>query len=180
MANSLKINVFLIPEEGQHFIFSEGDAWFRGCFQEGETPDFCLDKVEVDCLITKSSGTVFIKGSFSALIDICCSRCLEKTKLSIDSDFAYSLVPAKAETAEDMELKPEELEISYYHGDFIDLTPIICEQIILQIPIKVLCKEECRGLCQQCGINLNISSCNCHLDSLDSRLAVLKNFVIKK
>jgi len=151
-----------------------------GCFQEGETPDFSLDKVEVDCLITKSSGTVFIKGSFSALIDICCSRCLENAKLSIGSDFTYTLVPAKAETVEDLELKPEELEISYYHGDFIDLIPIICEQIILQIPIKVLCREECRGLCQQCGTNLNFSSCNCHVDSLNGRLAVLKNFVIKK
>ena len=152
MANSLKINVFLIPEEGQHFVFSEGDSWFKGCFKDTEIPDFSLDKVDVSCLITKTSGTVFIKGSFSALIDICCSRCLENTKLSIGSDFAYTLIPAKAETIEDLELKPEELEISYYQGDFIDLTPIICEQIILQIPIKVLCSEECKGLCQQCGI----------------------------
>jgi uncharacterized protein len=179
MANSLKINVFLIPEEGQHFVFSEGDAWFKGCFKEGEVPDFSLDKVDVDCLITKTSGTVFIKGSFSALIDICCSRCLENTKLSIGSDFAYTLIPAKTETSKDLELKPEELETSYYHSDFIDLTHVICEQIILQIPIKVLCSEECRGLCQQCGANLNVSSCKCSSNYLNSRMAVLKNFVIK-
>ena len=85
MANSLKINVFLIPEEGQSFIFSEDDAWFKGCFKDSESPDFTLDKVDVNCLVTKTSGTVFIKGSFSALIDICCSRCLENTKLSIGS-----------------------------------------------------------------------------------------------
>ena len=180
MANSLKINVFLIPEEGQRFTFSEGDSWFKSCFQAGDVPDFYLDKVDVDCLITKSSGTIFIKGAFSAFIDICCSRCLEDTKLTIGSDFAYTLVPAKAETAGELELRPEELEISYYQGDFIDLTSIICEQIILQIPIKVLCREECKGLCQQCGANLNTSSCNCTSESLDSRLAVLKNFVIKK
>lgn len=179
MANSLKINIFLIPEEGQRFVFSEGDAWFKACFKEDDIPDFSLDKVDVDCLITKTSGTVFIKGSFSALIDICCSRCLENTKLSIGSDFAYTLIPAKAEASEDLELKPEELEISYYQGDFIDLAPIICEQIILQIPIKVLCSSDCRGLCQQCGTNLNVSSCNCRSDHLDSRMAVLKNFVIK-
>ncbi len=179
MANSLKINVFLIPEEGQRFVFSEGDAWFKGCFKEDETPDFSLDKIDVSCLITKTSGTVFIQGSFSASIDICCSRCLENTKMSIGSDFAYTLVPAKTETVEDLELKPEELEISYFHGDFIDLTSIICEQVILQIPIKALCKEECKGLCQQCGANLNISLCNCNSSSFDNRMAVLKNFVIK-
>lgn len=179
MANSLKINVFLIPEEGHHFVFSEGDAWFKTCFQEGEAPDFSLEKIDVDCLITKTSGTVFIKGLFSAFINICCSRCLENTKVKIGSDFAYTLLPAKAEKREELELKPEELEVSYYQGDFIDLTPIICEQIILQIPIKVLCRDECKGLCQQCGVNLNVTSCNCKTGFRDSRLAVLKNFTIK-
>ena len=180
MDNSLKINVFLIPEEGQEFTFSGGRDWFRGCFSKEDAPDFSLDNIDVRCLITKTSGTVFIKGDFKAKIDICCSRCLENTKLSVGSDFAYTLVPVKAETREDTELKPEELEISYYQGDFIDLAPIICEQIILQIPIKVLCSEKCKGLCQQCGINLNVSSCNCHVDFVDGRMAVLKNFKIKK
>jgi uncharacterized protein len=179
MANSLKINVFLIPEEGKQFDFSEGDAWFKGYFKDGEAPDFSLDKVDVSCLITKTSGTIFIKGSFSGRIDICCSRCLDNSKLSIGSDFAYTLIPAKAEKSEDMELKPEELEISIYQGDFIDLTSIICEQIILQIPIKVLCSEECKGLCQHCGTNLNNASCNCSLNVIDSRMAVLKNLKIK-
>jgi uncharacterized protein len=179
MANSLKINVFLIPEEGQKFIFSEDGPWFKTCFKDSESLDFTLDKVDVECLIAKTSGTVFIKGKFSAPIDICCSRCLEKTRLSIGSDFAYTLIPARAETRADMELKPEELEIGYYQGDFIDLAPIICEQIILQIPIKVLCKEDCKGLCQQCGANLNIASCNCRLNFVDDRMAVLKNLKIK-
>jgi uncharacterized protein len=104
---------------------------------------------------------------------------MEKAKLSIEADFFYTLMPAKAETREDLELKPEELEISYYQGDFIDLAPIICEQIILQIPMKVICREECRGLCQHCGANLNVSSCNCRNDCADSRMAALENFKIK-
>lgn len=179
MSNSLKINVFLVPEEGQRFVFSEGSAWFKECFADSESLDFTLDKVDVDCLVTKTSNTVFIKGSFSALINIECSRCLEKTKLPVGSDFSYTMVPAKAETREETELRPEELEIGYYHGDFIDLAPVICEQIILQIPIKALCSEDCKGLCQKCGANLNNASCDCRQDTVDSRLAVLKNFTIK-
>jgi len=179
MANSLKINVFLIPEEGQRFVFSEGDTWLQSCFNDSEKPDFVLEKVDVNCLITMTSGTIFIKGFFSALIDICCSRCLEHASLPIGSDFAYTLIPAKAETREDLELMPEELEISYYQGDFIDLAPIICEQIMLQVPMKALCSEECKGLCTHCGANLNTSSCNCHLNVVKDRLAVLKNFRVK-
>ena len=176
MSNSLKINVILIPEEGQNFVFSEDGAWFKGCFTDSDGSDFILRQVDASCLITRTSGTVFIKGSFSALIDIDCSRCLERASLPIGGDFTYTLIPAKAETREDLELTPEELEISYYQGDFIDLAPIICEQIILQVPMKVLCSEECKGLCPHCGINLNASSCNCHLNFVNDRMAVLKNF----
>jgi len=180
MSNSLKINVILIPEEGQKFVFSEDDTWFRGCFKDSESPDFTLNKLDVNCLITRTSGTVFIKGSFSAFIDIECSRCLERARLPIGSNFTYTLIPAKAETREDLELTPEELEISYYKGDFIDLAPIVCEQIILQIPMKVLCREECKGLCTHCGTNLNTSSCNCHLNIINDRMAALKSFEVKK
>jgi uncharacterized protein len=179
MSNSLKINVVLIPEAGQNFVFSEDGAWFKGCFKDSDSPDFTLHHVDVNCLITRTSGTVFIKGAFSAAIDIDCSRCLEYASLTIGSDFAYTLIPAKAETREDLELTPEELEISYYHDDFIDLAPIICEQIILQIPMRVLCSEECKGLCPHCGTNLNTSSCNCHLNIVNDRMAVLKNFKVK-
>ena len=173
---SLKINVVTIPEEGLNFVFSEDGAWFKECFKDGEIPGFFIDRAEVNCLITKTSSTVFIRGKLSAIIGINCSRCLEETKLPMIADFTYTLIPDKAQTKEDLELEKEELEISHYHGDFIDLTPIICEQIILQIPIKALCSQECKGLCPQCGTNLNYSSCNCHLGCVDSRMAVLKNF----
>jgi uncharacterized protein len=179
MSNSLKINVVTIPEEGQDFVLSEDGKRFEECFQDSGHSDFSLRRVDVKCRITKTSSTIFIKGDLSALLGISCSRCLEDAELSVGSDFAYTLVPAKPETREELELQAEDLEISYYRGDFIDLTPIICEQIILQIPIKPLCAEECKGLCPHCGVNLNEVSCNCHLDFVDDRLAVLKNIKIK-
>lgn len=179
MDNSLKINVFLIPEEGQRFSFSENDDWFQGCFPPDEKPDFAVKNVDATFFLTKTSGAVYIKGSFSALVDICCSRCLESVALPIGADFEYTMMPLKVETAEEIELKAEDLEISFYEGDFIDLAPIVREQIILQIPMKVLCREDCKGLCPHCGTNLNMSACGCRNEVVDSRLAVLKNFKVK-
>ena len=179
MSNSLKINVVTIPEEGLNFVLAEDGKWFKECFPDSDHLDFSVRKVDVKCRITKTSSTIFIKGNLSVLLGIYCSRCLEEVHLPVGGDFAYTLVPAKPETTEDWELQAEELEISYYQGDFIDLTPIICEQIILQIPIKPLCSEECKGLCPHCGINRNEISCNCYLDFVDDRLAVLKNIRIK-
>lgn len=179
MSNSLKINVVTIPEEGLEFSLSEDGKRFKECFQDEDCPDFSLRKVDVECRVAKISSTIFIKGKLSVLLDISCSRCLEDIVLTVGGDFAYTLVPAKTETREDLELKAEELEISCYTEDFIDLTPIICEQIILQIPIKALCKDECKGLCPRCGKNLNAASCNCDAEFVDARMAVLKNFKLK-
>jgi uncharacterized protein len=180
MSHSLKINVATIPEEGLNIAISEDGKWFKECFPDSDHPDFSLRKVDAQCQIIKTSGTIFIRGEISISLIVDCSRCLEDVNLLVGGDFAYTLVPAKPETKEDLELTAEELEISYYQGEFIDLKPIICEQIILQIPVKSLCSEECKGLCPHCGINLNASACNCHLDFIDERLAALKNFKIKK
>lgn len=179
MSNSLKINVVTIPEEGRNFVFSGDSKWFQESFPESDEIDFSLRKVDVTCQITKTSSTVFIKGNLTAFLGIACGRCLEDVSLAVGGDFAYTLVPLTPETREEVELQAEELEISYYQGDFIDLAPIIYEQIVLQIPIKPLCSEDCKGLCPRCGTNLNVASCNCNLQVVDDRLAVLKNFKIK-
>jgi uncharacterized protein len=179
MSDSLKINLAILPEEGLQLAFSEDASWFKGCFSNDELPEFSLIKADGDCLITKVGDTIYIRGQLAATISQECSRCLEMVTLTTSGDFVYTLVPEQAEVAEDLELDARELETSYYRGDFIDLAPLIYEQIILQVPIKVLCAEDCRGLCPHCGANLNAGSCNCRSDVVDARLAVLKNFIVK-
>lgn len=179
MSDSLKINPAILPEEGLRLTFSKGAAWFKGCFSEDELPEFSLVRADVDCLITRSGDTIYVRGNLETEIRQECSRCLEPTTLKVGGDFVYTLVPEKAEVEEDIELTAQELETCYYRGDFIDLAPLICEQIVLQVPIKVLCYEDCKGLCPRCGTNLNTGSCSCRSDVVDDRLAVLKNFRVK-
>jgi uncharacterized protein len=179
MSDSLKINLTIIPEEGLRLTFPEDAAWFKGCFSDDALPEFSLIRADVSCLITRSGDTIYIRGELAAQISQVCGRCLESATISIGGDFAYTVVPKKAEVAEDLELNADELETSYYRGDFIDLAPIICEQIVLQAPMKVLCAEDCKGLCPRCGINLNTGFCNCRSDVVDDRLAVLKKFRVK-
>jgi uncharacterized protein len=180
MSNSLKINVATIPEEGLNVVLAEDGRQFEKCFADNASADFHLQKVDVLCQVTKASSTIYIKGSLALVLDMNCSRCLEEVSLPVSGDFAYSLLPVQPEAKADLELTAAELDVSYYSGDFIDLTPIICEQIILLIPIKPLCSKECKGLCPHCGINRNTDSCNCHTEFIDDRLAVLKNFKIEK
>lgn len=107
-----------------------------------------------------------------------CSRCLEVARLPVNALFKYVLTPVQAEQPEEKELSAEDLDVVYYQDDLIDLDPLIAEQIMLQIPMKVTCREDCTGLCPRCGINLNTGSCQCHEKRIDSRLAVLKKLKV--
>jgi len=68
MSNSLKINLTILPEEGLRLTFSEGAAWFKECFCEDERPEFSLIKVDVNCIITKSGDTIYVRGELAAKI----------------------------------------------------------------------------------------------------------------
>jgi len=109
-----------------------------------------------------------------------CCRCLETARLPLQASFKYTFAPAPSEPQEEMELNAEDLELAYYEEDTIDLDRVIYEQIMLQLPIKLLCSETCKGLCPQCGINLNSASCHCEAGIFDERLAVLKKFKVKE
>jgi uncharacterized protein len=105
-----------------------------------------------------------------------CSRCLEEAELPVNVPFRYTLMPAVEDNREEVELTEEDLEYGVYDGETIDCDPLIYEQIVLQIPMKVLCRDDCRGLCPQCGANLNTGVCSCTEKAVDERLAVLKKF----
>jgi uncharacterized protein len=96
------------------------------------------------------------------------------------------LIPQPAlgrETELRQELREDELSASFYQGDSIDVSALVQEQILLTLPSVPLCKEECKGLCAQCGVNLNQETCECQLTKQtqltwkeqDPRLAVLSS-----
>lgn len=173
----MKINILNIPEEGLNLHFSLAEDSFPGLISEKEKFAFALRRVDISGSVRKARQSVFFAGTLDAALEMPCSRCLETANLSLKEDFNYTLLPEVATGKEEIELRTEDLNVSYYAGEVIDLTPIIFEQIMLQIPMKVLCNESCRGICPRCGINLNMGKCDCRNDFIDERLAVLKNLI---
>jgi uncharacterized protein len=174
----LKINVSKIPEGGMDLRFEKDGAWFRGFLPEAEPFDFTLRRIDVACSVRRIKETVFIEGSVTASAEAPCCRCLETACMPLQVSFKYTFSPAPLEPQEEVELNAEDLELAYYEEDTIDLDRVIFEQIMLQIPIKPLCGETCKGLCPHCGINLNRASCQCEAETFDERLAVLKKFKV--
>jgi len=174
----VKINILNIPEEGLNLQFSLAEGSFPDLISEKEKIDFSLRQVDVSGSVRKVRQSIFFAGTLNTALETPCSRCLETACLPLRADFNYTLLPEAATGKEEIELRMEDLDVGYYAGEVIDLTPIIFEQIMLQIPMKVLCNELCKGLCPRCGINLNTANCDCRNDFIDERLAVLKNFKV--
>lgn len=174
----MKIIINNIPEEGLNIQFHRDSDWFRNLLPEKERSDFALRDVDVSCTIKRIQENAFIDGKLETIVVSNCCRCLEITQLPVKNTFRYTFVPAKEKGTEEEELAPEDLEYGYYQDDVIDLDTIIFEQIMLHIPMKVLCADTCKGLCPHCGNNINMSRCGCHTDFINEKLAVLKKLKV--
>jgi uncharacterized protein len=133
-----------------------------------------------------ADGTsVFANGSMKGHVRVACGRCVgpvdvpfaEKIRVTylpkheLEADAADE--PAKPESDEGVELEEEDLDLFPYDGDAVDLEPLVREQVILAVPYAPLCREECAGLCPQCGADLNAGPCGCE-KPVDPRFAALK------
>lgn len=172
----MKISVSTIPEGGTNLRFERNGEWFRDRLPEAGGDGFALEKAEIACAVQRIRENVIVEGSVATVAETPCSRCLETTRLSLRSPFYLTFAPPPSEQQEDVELSATDLDFAYYEEDVIDLEETLFEQILLQIPLKPLCAETCRGLCPHCGINLNTTSCDCRGEILDERLAILKQF----
>ncbi|MGH9257837.1 MAG: YceD family protein [Vicinamibacterales bacterium] len=125
--------------------------------------------------IHKDKDKFRLVGHVHAELELACSRCVEAYRLPVSAPFDLRYLPASAAIADaEHEMDDEDLETSYYRDDQIDLSELLREQFYLALPMKPLCREDCRGLCPQCGINLNTGACDCAPVWEDSRLAALK------
>lgn len=131
--------------------------------------------------LSRSETTVFVKGSVKTSIQLPCSRCLEHFEFPVQSEFSVTFIPEEVDSRQsEKELQPEDLETEFYDGETIDIDKIVQSNVLLGLPIKPLCGDECRGLCPVCGTNKNLASCTCPTDEPgDPRLAKLKDFLSK-
>lgn len=115
---------------------------------------------------SKVEDIIYLDGNLSGVLTLVCSRCLEEFKYPLYTEVheKFSAVP-----------NDEDDLIIFVDSDIINLNELIENNILMSLPIKKLCSEDCEGLCQTCGSNLNKKTCNCDNDNVDPRLAALKD-----
>lgn len=128
----------------------------------------------VDAEISHAGQFLELKGQIHTAVQGNCARCLELVVVPVNCNFAERLLYAK-DVSLFSHLAVGEVEEEYfiYDKDTLDITDILRENILAVLPQKILCRDDCRGLCPKCGKNLNQGQCDCDLHEVDPRLAVL-------
>jgi uncharacterized protein len=179
----MKILVDQITQSPKKIMFSEKIEDLNSFFANAKYRDFHFPPVLDGSLVYYRSGQeLFFQGSFGGRFEGCCSRCLANYSFDVEKSFDIVLVPDPARPERKVEeLRREELGLSYYSSDIIELAPLIEEQVLLALPTRPLCREDCRGLCGGCGVNLNIEECACDPAApSDSHIAIFRTLKINR
>lgn len=131
--------------------------------------------VVVDGEITSSGGEARVSGRLETKVSVECDRCLKTLQVPVSAKFALQYITGQQyQASQAAELTAEQLAVSVFDGEAIDVDEIVREQILLAVPDRVLCREDCKGICSTCGKDLNEGSCDCESSDIDPRWAALK------
>jgi DUF177 domain-containing protein len=141
-----------------------------------ENEDFRLAApVDFSADVRKDSQKVRLVGRVKTTLELDCGRCLEPFTVPVDAAFDLLFLPASSNKGdEEREVDDDDLGVSFYKEDVIDLGEVMREQFYLALPMKPLCREDCQGLCVVCGINKNRATCSCQPQWVDPRLDALR------
>lgn len=129
-----------------------------------------------------AGDVIEVSGHIATSVETACARCLMpvKSDLSVDLMLCYSSKSEDEIESEEVEIRSEDLGLILYSGLEIDLRPDLAQEIVMAIPQQLLCDQACRGLCPECGMNLNQGQCDCEKPVFHAGLAALKNFQLKQ
>lgn len=177
----------IAPQKGMNLSFSGKEPWIQEILGRltADDPDVAglekADELRADVRLTREGKTVFIEGSAHAEIHPPCARCLKPVTTTLDPAFNLTLFPdrAKTEAGEEVELSEEELDEFTYKGDEVDVGQILNEQVLLERPFRILCSEDCKGLCPTCGADKNEKTCDCPEQPASLAFAALKDIKLE-
>jgi uncharacterized protein len=135
-----------------------------------KTTDFRqLGSLKVQGVAELAGMELRFRGRLSTQVEASCDRCLGTVEIPVESNFDLIYRPMQTiARQEEVEVPAAELEVGFYTGPGIELAEVVTEQVNLAIPMKIVCRVDCQGLCPTCGINRNLETCHCTAPSAES------------
>lgn len=153
---SQKVNEVIIQD---NLVLPEND-------ELSSNDTFQVAPVMVTGVIKRSGKQFLLDLKYESSWTYLCGRCLDETKYQLEGEIKRSIVKDSNDGDDD---------IVFVESTVIDLYDVIYNDIVLNLPSQVICSEDCKGLCPECGVNMNLETCTCEDDKVDPRLAKLKN-----
>jgi len=140
-----------------------------------------VDPPEISGRVIRKGSQAFLDGRFTTLAQVDCDRCLKSIDIPVRTEFNLQYVTAADyETMHAAALEESDLAVSVFDGEAIDVDEIVREQVLLTVPTRSLCREDCKGFCPTCGADQNLKECGCHSGDSDPRWAGLKDLANRK
>ncbi len=171
---------FSVPEL-EHRSLSFDVAYRPGEFRFAEAgEDLCQTGLLEATGEAQLVGSVFteirVRGHLRVRLAAECDRCLERVEFPLESDFDLYYRPAGTapRSHEETQIDEAQAEIAFFEGDGIELEDVLREFIFLSLPMRTICRPECKGICPECGENRNLRDCGCRQPRVDERWAALR------
>jgi uncharacterized protein len=158
-----------------------GRGDFAHVYQPNELGSFddrvsLIEPVAVTGKVRVAGAEVFVNGQIETRAQVECDRCLQHVETPVRAGFELQYITGtEYASSQAAELTENDLSVSVFDGDTIDVDEIVKEQILLAVPTRMLCRPDCKGICPDCGIDKNTGECACGTDDVDPRWAALKN-----
>jgi uncharacterized protein len=167
----VKVNINPIRDVRGGIVTFEGKQDLDAIKQIEELGLEFLTPLDVKGKITNTGEGFLVEAELSCQYQSSCNRCLECFTSTLEADFKEEYVCKDADTEDNC---------TVIKGDYLDLTEPLVEQVILSLPMKFICKEECRGFCSSCGANLNETECSCVDEPINPQFEKLKSLLNTK
>ena len=167
----MRIEVENLTEAGRHFEHT----YAPGALELDSESAALSREARVGGRASRRGEEIRVKGQIEAGIEVACDRCLAPVAVPLEVEFETAFIPQERAAAadENVELHDEDMGLAAFEGDSIDLDELVREQILLALPARHLCREDCAGLCPACGADLNAGHCGCEQKQTDPRWAAL-------
>lgn len=169
-----------IKEHGLALEISEGADRFPVLSQMEQGGEISFSSpIHATMRVIRVHDMVEVDGRVETTVRLACSRCLKDFEASLSIPFALTFsreMPEVSEEGEEVELSAEEMGLISFEGEEIDLRSSLQEQVVIALPLRPLCREVCKGLCPECGADLNERECECVHPVFNQKFSALKNF----
>ena len=173
----MQVNIGPIKDQkGGELTFSFREDWSN--LEMGGKGLGFVEFVDFNGKVSWTGECFLVKGKAKAKMQMTCARCLESNIAPVQADILEEFRHAQQDSHDhESEAEWEDEDVQEFRGLVLRLDEVVLENLLLSVPIKSLCKDDCHGLCPQCGHNLNEGKCDCVIDDINPKMDILRKLL---